>query len=142
MPYPIIFYSVNIMEQSKLREDPYILQMEQSLNFIVFHPQLITDLNIDTTNDKSARGRKICPITFDELTMDNAIIIGKTLYTTYGMRSLLQSHPDVWLALNAHPIYCNISLLMQLKNPTTNVSFTVAEACAISEIILNKRPFQ
>jgi hypothetical protein len=130
------------MEQSKLREDPYILQMEQSLNFIAFHPQLITDLNIDTTNDKSTRGRKICPITFDELTMDNAIIIGKTLYTTYGLRSFLQSHADVWLALNAHPIYCNISLLMQLKNPTTNVSFTVSEACAISEIILNKRPFQ
>jgi hypothetical protein len=130
------------MEQSKVREDPYILQMEQCLNFIVFHPQLITDLNIDTMNDKSARGRKICPITFDELTMDNAIIIGKTLYTTYGLRSFLQSHPDVWLALNAHPIYCNISLIMQLKNPTTNVSFTALEACAISEIILNKRPFQ
>ncbi len=137
MLYPIIFYSVNIMEQSKLREDPYILQMEQSLNFIVFHPQLITDLNIDTTNDKSARGRKICPITFDELTMDNAIIIGKTLYTTYGLRSFLQSHADLWPKLNTYPAYCDIALLMQVKNPTTNVSFTVTEACAISEIILS-----
>ena len=130
------------MEQSKLRVDPYILQMEQCLNFIVFHPQLITDLNIDTTNDKSARGRKICPITFNELTMDNAIILGKTLYTTYGMRAFLQSQTEFWLALNTYPNYCNISLLMELKNPVTNVSFTVSEACAISEIILNKRPYQ
>jgi hypothetical protein len=130
------------MEQSKLREDPYILQMEQSLNFISFHPQLITNLNIDTTNDKSARGRKICPITFDELTMDNAIIIGKTLYTTYGMRSFLQSHDDLWPKLNTYPTYCDIKLIMLLKNPTTNVSFTALEACAISEIILNKRPYQ
>ena len=130
------------MEQSKLRQDPYILQMEQSLNFIAFHPQLITDLKIDTTNDKSARGRKICPITFDELTIDNSIIIGKTLYTTYGMRSFLQSHDDIWLTLNTYPDYCDISLIMQLKNPTTNVSFTVTEACAISALILNKRPYQ
>ena len=130
------------MEQSKLREDPYISQMEQCLNFIAFHPQLITDLNIDTTNDKSARGRKICPITFDELTMDNAIIIGKTLYTTYGMRAFLQSHDDLWPKLNTYPNYCDISLLMELKNPTTNVSFTVSEACAISELILNKHPYQ
>jgi len=130
------------MEQTKLREDPYILQMEQSLNFIVFRPQLITNLNIDTTNDKSARGRKICPITFDELSMDNAIIIGKTLYTTYGMRAFLQSRDDLWSALNTYPEHCDISLLMELKNPVTNVSFTVAEACAISELILNKRPYQ
>jgi hypothetical protein len=130
------------MEQIKHREDPYILQMEQSLNFIVFHPQLITDLNIDTTNDKSARGRKICPITFDELSMDNAIIIGKTIYSTYGMRTFLQSHEDLWLALNTYPNYCDISLLMELKNPVTNVSFTALESCAISELILNKRPFQ
>ena len=130
------------MEQTKLRDDPYILQMEQSLNFIVFRPQLITNLNIDTTNDKSARGRKICPITFDELSMDNAIIIGKTLYTTYGMRALLQSHTDIWTALNTYPEHCDISLLIELKNPVTNVSFTVAEACAISELILNKRPYQ
>lgn len=116
--------------------------MEQSLNFIAFHPQLITDLKIDTTNDKSARGRKICPITFDELTMDNSIIIGKTLYTTYGMRSFLQSHDDIWLTLNTYPDYCDISLIMQLKNPTTNVFFSTAEACAISVIILNKRPYQ
>ena len=130
------------MEQSKLREDPYVLQIEQSRNFITFHPQLITDLNIDTTNDKSARGRKICPITFHELTMDNSIIIGKTIYSTYGMRAFLKSHDDIWVGINTYPDHCDISLLMELKNPTTNVKFTVADACAISEIILNKRPFQ
>lgn len=130
------------MEQSKLHQDPHILQMEKSLSFIAFHPQLITDLNMYTTNDKSARGRKICPITFDELTTDNAIIIGKTIYSTRGIRQLLQSHNEIWIGLNAYPRYCDITLIMQLKNPMTNENFTVADACAISEIILNKRPFQ
>jgi hypothetical protein len=130
------------MEQSKLHEDPYILEMEKTLNFIAFHPQLITDLNIYTTNDKSARGRKICPITFNELTTDNSIIIGKTIYSTYGMRSFLQSQHEIWIGLNAYPRSCDIALIMHLKNPTTNENFTVSEACAISEIILNKRPFQ
>ena len=129
------------MEQSKLREDPYVLQIEQSRNFITFHPQLINDLNFDTTNDKSARGRKICPITFDELNTDNAIIIGKTIYSTRGMRSFLKSHEEIWLGLNAYPNCCDIALIMYLKDPMTNVSFTVTDACAISEIILNKRPF-
>ncbi len=130
------------MEQSKLRVDPYVLQIEQSRNFITFHPQLMNDLNIYTTNDKSARGRKICPITFDELNTDNAIIIGKTIYSTHGMRSFLKSHEDIWTSLNTYPEHCDISLIMYLKNPTTNEHFTVLEACAISEIILNKRPFQ
>lgn len=109
--------------------------------FGVYHTELISDLRGDTTNDKSARGRKICPITFAELRTDNTIKIGNTLFSTNGLLGLIKAHPHVWTALNTNSYYAKAELITDINNPLTNMPFSYKDACLICAMIFHKNPF-
>jgi hypothetical protein len=109
--------------------------------FGVYHTELISDLRGDTTNDKSARGRKICPITFAELRTDNTIKIGNTLFSTNGLLGLIKAHAHVWNALNTNSYYAKAELITDINNPLTNMPFSYKEACLICSMIFHKNPY-
>ena len=109
--------------------------------FGVYYTELVTDLRRDTTNDKSARGRKLCPITFAELRTDNTVQIGNTLFSTNGLLGLIKAHPHVWNAFNTDCYYAKAELITDIKNPLTNMPFSYKEACLICTLIFHKNPF-
>ena len=103
-----------------------------------YHVELKVDFSADTTNDKNNRGRKVCPITYAELSTDNTIQLGNTLFSTKGVLQLLK-HTNWYHLLTDYP-YFNADLLMHIKHPLTNVFFTKKEAWAICALILKKYP--
>lgn len=127
------------MEQSPLNTHtpPYWSPSVVGLCFT----ELVTDLRSDTTNDKNARGRKICPITFAELRTDNAIKIGNTFFSSNGLLGLIKAHSHVWEGLKTDSYYAKAELITDIKNPLTNVPFTYKEACLICTLIIKKLPF-
>jgi len=101
-----------------------------------------TNNNENTTNNKNKRGRKICPITFIELTSDNTVKVGNTLFSSSGLSSLLKS--QYWYCdYTMNDIYYNFNIkwIMQVKHPMTNLPFTKEEASVICVSDLKKTPY-
>jgi hypothetical protein len=98
--------------------------------------------NNETTNNKNKRGRKICPITFIELTSDNTVKVGNTLFSSSGLSSRLKS--QYWYCdYTVNDIYYNFNIkwIMQVKHPMTNLPFTKEEASVICVSVLKKTPY-
>jgi hypothetical protein len=97
--------------------------------------QLVVVTNEETTNYKNGRGRKLCPITYAELNADNSIKIGKTIYSSIGLKRLLSDRlPDQRFCT----FYDNYSVVRETKDPMTNVPFTHENARDICLLLFNK----
>jgi hypothetical protein len=97
--------------------------------------QLVVSTKEETTNLKNGRNRKLCPLTYMELNADNSIKIGKTIYSTVGLRSLFSSRlPDQ----KACSFYENYVLVRNTRDPMTNVLFTHENARDICLLLFNK----
>ena len=97
----------------------------------------------ETTNHKSSRGRKICPITFVELNTDNTIKVGNTLFSTNGLNGLLKS--QYWyrdyMTNDNNTFNFNVVWITKVNHPMTNIPFTVEEACVICASIFKQIPY-
>lgn len=117
-------------------------KFNDQLDCVLCHVGLINNFKEETTNCKNGRGRKLCPITFSELRIDNAIKISNTLYSTNGLLNLIKMQPWYPEVDEFNKKYWfDASLLLGLKNPTTNVHFTKREACVICSLLLKKLPY-
>lgn len=117
-------------------------KFSDQLDCVLCQVGLMNDFKEETTNCKNGRGRKICPITFSELRADNTIKVSNTLYSTNGLLNLIKMqrwYPEVDEFNKKY--WFDASLLLELKNPTTNVHFTKREACVICSLLLKKLPY-
>ena len=97
--------------------------------------QLVVNTKEETTNDKNGRGRKLCPITYKELNADNSIKIGKTIYSTVGLKRLFGDRiPDQ----KSSSYYDNYCVVRNTRDPMTNVPFTHENARDICVLLFNK----
>jgi hypothetical protein len=101
----------------------------KDVNYVYCQVGLINNFKTETTNDKSGRGRKICPITFAELSSDNAIQIGNTIYSTNGLHGLLKMQTWYRDFASSNNFCFNASILQEIKNPTTNIHFKRRSLC-------------
>jgi hypothetical protein len=111
------------------------------INFIRCQLELVNDFTEETNNIKNKRGRKLCPINFTELRVDNTIKLGNILYSTSGLMDLVKK--QTWyneVISNKKNNSFNIYLLTTIKNPITNINFTRDEACTICLLLLKKYP--
>lgn len=110
----------------------YVEQCPQSINRL---QQLVMSFKDETTNNKNGRGRKICPITYIELHMDNSIKIGKTIYSTAGLKALFNDRlPDQ----KTCRFFDNYSVIRRTRDPMTNIPFTHENARDICLLLFNK----
>jgi len=112
-----------------------------NINFISCQLGLINDFTEETNNTKNKRGRKLCPINFTELSVDNTIKLGNILYSTNGLMEIIKKQS--WyneVILNKEENCFNINLLTSIKNPVTNINFTRDYACIICSLLLKKSP--
>lgn len=98
--------------------------------------QQLVDINKEeTTNNKNGRNRKICPITYAELNADNSVRIGKTIYSSSGLKQLFKHRlPDQKLS----GFWENYAVIRNTKDPMTNVPFTDGNARDICILFLSK----
>jgi hypothetical protein len=98
--------------------------------------RLVDDINKEeTTNNKNGRNRKICPITYAELNTDNSVKIGKTIYSSSGLKQLFDHRlPDQKLS----DFWENYYIIRSIKDPMTNVPFTDGNARDICILFLSK----
>lgn len=107
--------------------------------------QLINDVSAESCpNNTNSRGRKLCPITMDILTVNNTIKIEGVLYSYYGMcrwiKQELNSPKNIMMIDDIIPLLCYIStpyncsiermssiefaILFIIRSPFTNESYT------------------
>ena len=108
----------------------YVEQFPPSINRL---QQLVVNTKEETTNVKNGRGRKLCPITYVELNADNSIKIGKTIYSTAGLKALFLI-PDQ----KSCSFFDNYSVVRRTRDPMTNVPFTHENARDICLLLFNK----
>ena len=111
------------------------------INFIRCQLGLVNDFTEETNNIKNKRGRKLCPINFTELRVDNTIKLGNILYSTNGLMEIIKKQS--WyneVILNKEENCFNINLLTSIKNPVTNINFTRDDASIICSLLLKKSP--
>jgi hypothetical protein len=126
------YYSTYNDKNKKEKRKMYVEQFPPSINRL---QQLVTSTKEETTNDKNSRGRKICPITYVELNMDNSIKIGKTIYSTAGLRALFKDRlPDQ----KSCRFFDNYSVIRGTRDPMTNIPFTHENARDICSLLFNK----
>jgi hypothetical protein len=109
------------------------------LSQVVYHVELYDNFTKQTANNVNSRGRKICPITFRELNTDNTIELGNVLFSTNGILTMLKQK-EWYPLINDQYYYFNSNLLMEIKNPVTNVFFSKEDACKITGMLLRKIP--
>jgi hypothetical protein len=97
--------------------------------------QLVVNNNKeDTTNARNGRNRKICPITYIELNSDNSIKIGKTIYSSSGLK-------DLWKGRLPNQNYGFLEyyyVIRMTRDPMTNVNFTDGDTRDICVLLFNK----
>jgi hypothetical protein len=106
---------------------------------VFYSVKLYDDFKKQTANNVNSRGRKICPITFRELNVDNTIELGNVLFSTSGILTMIKQNPWYNLIDDQH-YYFNANILMEIKNPVTNVLFSKEDACKITGMLLKRIP--
>ena len=107
--------------------------------------QLMNEIRTESCpNNTDSRGRKLCPITMDFLTINNTIKIDGVLYSYYGMCRWIKQElnspkniiiiNDVILLLGTltHPYSCSVermnsgefSILFVIRSPFTNEPYS------------------
>jgi hypothetical protein len=109
------------------------------------HISIVNDIkSLCSPNAVNARGRKLCPITFDILTCNNTINIDEVLYSTKGFSkwvcSELESDYDRLVDL------CELSDLFQekmyfiryirIRSPMTNLPYDISTIMLIYDIFI------
>ena len=106
---------------------------------------LVNDIkSTSSPNAVNARGRKLCPITFDILTSNNTINIDGVLYSTKGfarwVRSNLEKDYDRLMTI------CNLSerfkeksffvKFVRIRSPMTNEQYELSTTTSICHIFI------
>jgi hypothetical protein len=109
------------------------------------HIAIVNDIkNVSSPNAVNARGRKLCPITFDILTSNNTINIDDVLYSTKGFLKWVRSELDRdYKRLVA---LCEMSYLFKekpffvkyvsIRSPMTNLPYNVHIVSIIFDIFV------
>jgi hypothetical protein len=111
------------------------------------HISIVNDIkNASSPNAVNARGKKLCPITFDILTTNNTINIDDVLYSTKGFSKWVYSELardyDRLVAL------CEMSYLFQektffvkylhIRSPMTNLPYNISTLALIYNIFISQ----
>ena len=111
------------------------------------HISIVNDIkNASSPNAVNARGKKLCPITFDILTTNNTINIDDVLYSTKGFSKWVYSELardyDRLVAL------CEMSYLFQektffvkylhIRSPMTNLPYNISTLARIYNIFISQ----
>jgi hypothetical protein len=109
------------------------------------HISLINDFKQETpVNSKNKRGRYVCPITYDILTINNTIKIGNVLYSAKGLcewtkHSISQQYEDlVDLCQNQNCTVDNILENIIIRSPITNIPFEYSVVILLYKLFIQQ----
>lgn len=106
---------------------------------------LIDNISVESCpNNTNNKGRKLCPITMDVLSINNSIKIDSVLYTYYGLcrwiKQELNNNKNLYiihdiiplLSTTSEPYICNIeqltssefAILFTIRSPFTNLPYS------------------
>jgi hypothetical protein len=109
------------------------------------HISLVNDIkHMISPNAVNARGRKLCPITFDILTCNNTINIDNVLYSSKGfsnwVRSELENDYDRLVLLSGLSELCKEKAFflkfVRIRSPMTNLPYDIYTLSIIYDIFL------